>query len=77
MIETGKISWETKFFDIFPEIKTTANAEFFNITLEDLFLCEAGIKPYTTGEEFPSIDQSISNKRLEFIRYLLNQRPIS
>jgi D-alanyl-D-alanine carboxypeptidase len=77
MIEEGMLSWDTKFFDIFPELKEFANPEYLEITLEDLFLCEAGIKAYTSGEEFPSIDSTVVNKRLEFIKYLICEVPAS
>ena len=78
LVEQGKISWDTKFLDLFPEFKNIAKSDYYNITLEDLFLCEAGIQPFTSGEEkFPQIDSSISNKRLEFVKYLIQQEPAS
>lgn len=50
LIEQKKITWKTKFFDVFPELKSNANAAYSDISLEDLFLCEAGIKAYTNAE---------------------------
>jgi len=78
LIEQKKIKWNTKFFDVYPELKNDANPEFYNITLEDLFLCEAGILSYTTGMDlFPSIDAECTNPRYEFIKYLIKQKPAS
>ncbi len=78
MIEVGKINWNTKYIDVFPELKVQANPEYYDITLEDLFLCEAGIQTYTSGEEqFPLINPAIVNKRLEFINYLIREAPAS
>ena len=49
------------------------------ITLEDLFLAEAGIKAYTNAEAepFPDYGPAAINKRLEFIKYLIKQPPSS
>lgn len=75
LVDEKKISWQTKFFDIFPELKDKSNPAYLSITLEDLFLCEAGIKPFTDGESepFPEIDPSADDQRLEFIHYLIQQ----
>jgi CubicO group peptidase (beta-lactamase class C family) len=73
LIEQKKITWQTKFFEIFPELKENANNAYSNITLEDLFLCQAGIKAYTNAEKepFPEYGPSVSNKRLKFIIELI------
>ncbi|PCJ86264.1 MAG: hypothetical protein COA54_09040 [Thiotrichaceae bacterium] len=77
-VEQKKIRWQTKFFDVYPELKDKARKSYFDITLEDLFLCEAGILPFTSGEEkFPEIALSESHSRLEFIKYLTRQKPAS
>ncbi len=80
-VEDKKIMWKTKFFDVYSELKNKARNEYLNITLEDLFLCEAGILSFTLGEEdFPKISEialSSSNPRLVFIEYLIEQPPAS
>jgi D-alanyl-D-alanine carboxypeptidase len=74
LIEQNKISWTSTFFDVLPELKMNSNPEYYAIKLEDLFTCEAGIKPYTTSEEiFPIINPNAPNKRYEFARWLLAQ----
>ncbi len=76
LVEQKKITWNTKFFDVYPELKDGARKEYLDVTLEDLFLCEAGIQPFTSGEEkFPKIALSDPNPRLEFIKYLIDQPP--
>lgn len=77
LIEQNKISWRTRFFDVFPELKETADSAYTEITLEDLFLCQAGIKAFTHAgvDSFPEIDSATSNRRLEFVRYLVQQPP--
>jgi len=78
LVEERNIKWETKFFDIYPELKTESNKEYAGITLEDLFLCKAGIKPYTSGvEKFPDINSTVQDKRYEFVKYLLQLPPAS
>ena len=79
LIDRHKISWQTPFFEVFPELKDNALGAYHNIVLEDLFLCEAGIKAYTHAETepLPNYDSSIINKRLEFIKHLLEQPPAS
>ena len=79
LIEQKKITWQTKFFEVFPELKDAANSAYHDITLEDLFLGEAGIKAYTNAEvePLPEYGPSVSDKRLEFIKYLIGQPPSS
>lgn len=79
LVEQHKITWQTRFFDVFPELKASANPAYSDISLEDLFLCEAGIKAYTDAgtDPFPDHEKSIGDKRLEFIRYLIAQPPSS
>jgi D-alanyl-D-alanine carboxypeptidase len=78
MVEQKAITWQTRFFDLFPELSANADEAYSSITLEDLLLCEAGIKPFTHAEveQFPIFDSSIRDKRLEFIKYLVRQRPL-
>ena len=79
LIDQNKITWQTRFFDVFPELKANANAAYSDISLEDLFLSEAGIKAYTNAETdpFPDYEPSVSDKRLEFVKYLIAQPPSS
>ena len=79
LIEQKKITWQTKFFEVFPELKDEADSAYRDITLEDLFLGEAGIKAYTNAEAepFPDYGPAVINKRLEFIKYLIKQPPSS
>lgn len=77
LIEQGKITWQTKFFAVFPELEAEANPAYRDITLEDLLLGEAGIKAYTTldVEPLPDWGPSVVNPRWAFIQYLITQPP--
>ena len=68
LIEQQKLTWHTKFFAVFPQLKDAANGAYRDITLEDLFLCEAGIKAYTdaAAEPLPDYGPEVSDPRLEF-----------
>ena len=75
MVEEGTISWDTKFFDTYPEMKVNAKNSYAAITLEDLLACRSGIQPYTSGlENYPDLSES-QYRELDFIRYLLVQEP--
>lgn len=80
LIEAGKINWDTKFFDVYPELKESSIIDYHNITLIDLFLCQAGIKPFTSNDEdllMHKLDLDLKSQRLEFAKYLLNLSPSS
>jgi len=36
LVDEGTISWNTKFFDLYPEMKATARKEYYDIDLKDL-----------------------------------------
>jgi CubicO group peptidase (beta-lactamase class C family) len=77
LIEEGSLNWDTRFFDICPELKADVLEDYSEITLEDLLSCRAGIKPYTSGlEAYPDLSASL-DRELDFIRYLLSQPPTS
>jgi D-alanyl-D-alanine carboxypeptidase len=74
MVENKKISWTTKFFSLFPELKKDANPDFYEITLADLLSHRARIKPYTSGTEFqslPKFNGLQAEQRRQFAVYLL------
>lgn len=75
-VERGHIQWSTPFFDVFPELRAEANTAYVDITLEDLLSCQAGIMPYTSGEEvYPNLSDS-QDPQIDFIRFLIRQDPL-
>ena len=78
LIEDKKISWHTRFFEVYTELKAKAHPDYYNITLEDLFICKAGIKGFTTpDDEFPELNPNSVNLRYEFADWLVQQKPLS
>lgn len=76
LIEENKLNWNTNFFDIFPELKAFALNDYQNINLEDLFLCRAGIKAFTSDDEkFPELNLNSANIRYDFAKWLIQQKP--
>ncbi len=78
-IEQKLIKWETKFFDLFPELKKNSKAIYHKITLKDLFLCQAGVKPFTNMEKetLPQLPEGKESNFYEFAKYLFNLEPIA
>ncbi len=75
LVGENAIDWDTKFFDLYPELKTKSREEYYNITLEDLLTWTAGIQAYTSGDEaYPELSDS-DNQKLAFAQYLLQLEP--
>ncbi|MCF6327749.1 MAG: beta-lactamase family protein [Devosiaceae bacterium] len=76
LVDEGKLQWETRFFDLFPELKNQSRNEYYDISLEDLFLCEAGILAFTSHEEeLPELDDNSASRTSQFVEFLLKQPP--
>lgn len=74
-VEENIIQWDTKFFDIFPELKSSSKEKYHAITLKDLLTCRAGIKAFTSGAEpFPN---NTKDNPYEFAKWLLTLDPAS
>lgn len=79
LVENNKINWNTKFFDLFPELKNNSNPEYFNITLEDLLSHRAKIQAFTSGIEYQNLPKFNGNKqvkRRKFAEYVLTLKPV-
>ena len=76
LVKQNKIDWNTKFFDLYPELKSSSNPAFYDITLVDLFEHRARILPFTDGVEFPNPQEtkfkgSASDQRKQFVEWVL------
>lgn len=79
VVESRKLSWSTRFFDLFPEWKSESNHEFANITLKDLLSHRAGIHSLqgdSTDPIVPSFDGTKVEKRKAFGRFVLKIDPL-
>ncbi len=78
LVEQGKIKWDTKFFDLYPEMKKDTKPAYYNITLQQLLSHRAGIQPFTSGEKekAPKVNGTRSAQRKAFAKYVLEQPPV-
>jgi len=79
LVENNKITWMTKFFDLFPDWKNQSNPAYYEITLADLLSHRAKIQPYTSGleyEQLPDFKGNKSEQRKQFAKYLLAEEPV-
>lgn len=85
LVEEGKIKWDTKFFELFPELKNKSNPEYYDITLENLFTHRARIQPFSEIE-YPLNDKSFQKnpeftgskqeRRAKFAEFVLTLTPV-
>jgi D-alanyl-D-alanine carboxypeptidase len=76
LVETGKLKWETKLLDLFPEFKTTTNPKFENTTIEQILSHTAGIKPYIGSLEIamlPNFQGNNTDQRYQFTKHTLSK----
>lgn len=80
LVKEGKIKWNTKFFDLFPELKSKSNPATYNFNLKDFLTFRANINTWSYGNETPTQDEIKGNneqQRYEFISWFLHQKTVS
>lgn len=72
-VEKGKLNWQTRFFDLFPEWKKSSRTEYYGITLQDLLSHRAFIQPFQgfNDPEIPSFTGSEQKQRELFGKFVL------
>ena len=76
LVKEGKIKWDTKFFDLYPELKAKSNPETYNFTLQDFITFRAKLSIWSYGNETPTQKEIKGNnqqQRYEFIAWFLQQ----
>lgn len=86
MVENYLINWDTKFFDLYPELKIESNPVYFDMTLRQLLSHRARMINFNQNSEiYPIIDKyeknindslSPSQKRFYLIKEVLKQEPL-
>jgi len=85
LVEGGFINWNTKLFDVFPEMKPESNPAYYEVTLQQLlshrarlinFKNESEIYPIEDYEKNIGNDFSLVEKRYHFIKQVLKYEPI-
>jgi CubicO group peptidase (beta-lactamase class C family) len=75
-VAEGKLTWETTFFDLYPELKNRQNKEYHSFTLKDYISLRANLNKWTYSNEKPKekdIKGNEQEQRLEFIKWILTQ----
>jgi CubicO group peptidase (beta-lactamase class C family) len=86
LVDDGKINWDTKFFDLYPELKVIANSAYFEMNLQELLSHRARLINFKNEIEVPTIiaeyerklldELSISEKRYHLIKHILQKEPL-
>lgn len=79
LVEQGKITWDTPFLALFPELKSGSRACYRRITLQDLLTFRGKLPSYTYTFDQPTRAQITGNnahQRLLLAKYFLAQKPM-
>ena len=79
LVEDGKITWNTKFLDLFPELKSKSRKEYQNITLQDLLTFRGKLPAYTYTFAKPTKKQITGDnakQRFQLATYFISQEPM-
>jgi len=78
MVKRGRIQWDTKFFDLYPELKQGSDSAYYNMTLVELLSHRARIQPLTEEEEYPPRDgfTGSGSQRYQFVAWVLRKEPV-
>lgn len=80
LVKQGKISWDTKFFDLYPEMKAKSNPAYYNITLLNLLSFRTKLPRYTYTDAKPVKSQfsgTEDQQRYQFTQWAFAQKPIA
>ncbi len=76
VVKEGKLTWETTFFDLYPELKNKENEAYHNFTLKDYISLRANLNKWTYSNEKPiekNIKGTNQEQRFEFVKWVLKQ----
>lgn len=78
LVKQGEIKYDTKFFDLYPELKLKSNPVYYDLTLKDLLTFRARLLSWTYTFDKPTekeIKGSEQQQRYGFIAWALQQPP--
>ena len=79
LVKEGKITWETKFFELYPELKAKSDPAYHDLTLLNLLSFRARLFPYTYTYARPAKNQFKGNEekqRYQFATWFFQQKPV-
>ncbi|TDW48555.1 CubicO group peptidase (beta-lactamase class C family) [Flavobacterium sp. 270] len=78
-VEKGKLKWNTKFFDLFPDLKKASKPEYYAITLQDLLSHRGRIQAFQGENDtiVPNFKGNSQEKRNQFGAFVLTLKPVA
>lgn len=79
LVKEKKINWNTRFFDLFPELKAQSKRAYYKVTLLDLLTFRTRLIPYTYTNDVPARDQFTGDEtqqRAQFTAWFFQQEPV-
>ncbi len=76
MVKIGLLKWDTKFFDLFPEMKAGSRKDYHNITLLQALSFRTKLPKYTYTNAVPVKSQFYGNEeeqRMQFAKWMFSQ----
>jgi CubicO group peptidase (beta-lactamase class C family) len=78
LVKQGKLKWDTKFFDLYPELKAQSNKAYYNLTLQDFLTFRANLIQWSYDDDAPTkkrIKGNNQQQRYKFVAWILRQKP--
>jgi CubicO group peptidase (beta-lactamase class C family) len=80
LVKQSKINWNTRFFDLFPELKDQSHKAYHHLTLLNLLSFRTKLIPYTYTYEKPEQSQfsgTEDEQRYQFAKWFFAQEPVA
>lgn len=79
LVKQGELSWDTRFFDLYPELKGQSRAAYHDLTLLDLLTFRTRLLKWTYTDATPTPEEvsgDESAQRYAFMAWCLRQTPV-
>lgn len=80
LVQDGRLTWNTRLVDVFPEFASAARTDYAGVTLADLLAHRGGLFPATTAEQLarlPALSGTAVEQRAQLVGWMLKQPPSS
>ncbi len=80
LVKQNKIKWNTRFFDLYPELKEKSNKAHHQLTLLNLLSFRTKLLRYTYTDKVPTKEQFTGNEeqqRYQFTKWFFQQKPVA
>jgi CubicO group peptidase (beta-lactamase class C family) len=79
LVKQGKITWHTRFFDLFPEMKPASRRIYHDLTLLDLLTFRTRLYPYTYTDTKPATNEITGSEAMQrslLMQWVFSHRPV-